>query len=345
MTPLKERLARKVTALLRSTGTMGVVRHLLAGQGIIFMLHEVQDDPAAQLSPACPVDALDWTLGWLRREGWEIISLGEVGRRLRRGDRAARRFAAFTFDDGYRDTLTHALPVMEKHGAAFTLYVPTHAVSRELYSWWLGLRELFRNNEAVSLSSRGRQYKCGTMAEKFSALRDVIKWVEQDYNRAPTLSEDFRMYCVHLTDINEKFFLSETEIQRIARHQLVTIGGHTVSHAPLACLDAPSAQREINDNRRFLQQLVDQPVDHFAYPYGNASACTLRDAGLAALAGYSTAVTTRYGIIHGRGINTLFLPRTEPPDEIEACALDGRASGVFSALATAARPFGLAGRY
>ena len=339
LTSPKEMLARKVTALFRRTGLMGTVRSLLAGEGIILMLHEVQHDPAAQLSRACLVETLEWTLRWLRREGWEIVSLSEASDRLSHRDSTGGRFAVFTFDDGYRDTLTHALPIMEEHGAAFTIYVSTHAVTREIYSWWLGLRELFRNNDAVSLSSRERRYKCASRAEKLAALKDVTDWVGEDFRRAYLLAEDFRTYRVNLWELNESFFLTEGELQAMARRPLVTVGGHTTSHAPLSCLDEVSAQREIVDNRRFLQRLVEQEVDHFAYPYGNSRALTLRDAGLVASAGYRTAVTTKYGVVRSRDACNFLLPRIEPSYEIDACALDGRASGIFSALAAAAHGY------
>lgn len=332
----KETLARKITAVLRRTGSMGAARSLLAGEGIIFMLHEVQRDPAAHFVPACPADALDWSIAWLRREGWEIISLGEASERLRQRERTGRRFAVFTFDDGYRDTLTQALPVMEKHGAAFTIYVSTHAVSREIFSWWLGLRALFQNNDTVSLSARERRYNCASKVEKLAALEDVTEWVGRDFRRVHFLAEDFRAYRINISDLNESHFLNGAELQKMARLPLVTVGGHTTSHVALSCLDETSARDEIVDNRRFLQQLIDQPIDHFAYPHGSSKACTLRDAELVASAGYATAVTTRYGVIHSRNANPLFLPRIQPPYEIDPCALDGRASGVFSALAAVA---------
>ena len=37
---------------------------------------------------------------------------------------------ALTFDDGYVDTAVHALPILERHGAPFTLYVTTGFADR-----------------------------------------------------------------------------------------------------------------------------------------------------------------------------------------------------------------------
>jgi peptidoglycan/xylan/chitin deacetylase (PgdA/CDA1 family) len=52
----------------------------------------------------------------------DIITMDELHARLCQRD-FARRFARFTFDDGYRDNRNFALPVMMESKAPFTVYV------------------------------------------------------------------------------------------------------------------------------------------------------------------------------------------------------------------------------
>lgn len=55
-----------------------------------------------------------------RRDGYEPVSLDEaVERQRNRG----KRFACFTFDDGYLDTFTIAYPTMVKLGIPFSVYM------------------------------------------------------------------------------------------------------------------------------------------------------------------------------------------------------------------------------
>src|ERR1700722_3215018 len=84
------------------------------GCGMIFALHSVVDDGAFYPDETlrCPVGQLKRSLRWLRQQGVELVSLDEAVRRLSAASHG-RPFAAFTFDDGYADNLTHALPVME----------------------------------------------------------------------------------------------------------------------------------------------------------------------------------------------------------------------------------------
>jgi peptidoglycan/xylan/chitin deacetylase (PgdA/CDA1 family) len=66
------------------------------------------------------------------------VSLEECLERLLENDRS-HRYAA-TFDDGYRDNVSMALPILERHNAPFLIYVPTGRPARTLQAWWLGLR-------------------------------------------------------------------------------------------------------------------------------------------------------------------------------------------------------------
>jgi peptidoglycan/xylan/chitin deacetylase (PgdA/CDA1 family) len=329
---LKAAVADRVTALLRACGAMGPLRGLLAGQGVVLMLHEVQDAAGPALSGAVADRTLDWMLGWLRREGWELVSLDEVARRLQDPERASRPFAALTFDDGYRDTLNLALPVLQKHAAPFAVYVPTKAVTRELYSWWLGLRELFLSHDQVEIESLGLTFRCPDRASKEAALNQVTAAVHQDYAARAGLTPTFERYRISLPQLNDRFFMDEGELHTLSRHPLATVGGHTVSHEALATLGEAPAAAEIAENRRFLQQLLDQPVDHFAYPYGNARACGPREAALAAAAGYRTAVTTRQSTVRRGHSDPLFLPRIRAPETIRPASFDGRVSGLYFAL-------------
>lgn len=82
---------------------------------------------------------------------------------------------------------------------------------------------------------------------------------------------------------------------RIWRDAGMDIGSHTRTHAQLDDLDAAAAHEEISESRQLLEQLLDCPVRHFCYPYGQFSP---EHAVLARQAGYITATTTARGRVH-----------------------------------------------
>ena len=69
----------------------------------------------------------------------------------------------------------------------------------------------------------------------------------------------------------------------------IEIGGHTVSHPRLPALPFEAAREELAAARAALEALLDAPVSSAAYPYGEASAETLR---ACAAAGFRAACRT-----------------------------------------------------
>jgi hypothetical protein len=57
---------------------------------------------------------------------------------------------------------------------------------------------------------------------------------------------------------------------------------------------------EIFVNKRFLEDLLQNPIDHVAYPFGGKSAGGQREAILVQDEGYTTAVTTHHGCVFER---------------------------------------------
>src|SRR6202022_3312562 len=118
---------------LRRSRLAAPLRERLGGAGVILLLHEIHDDLARELMTGCPPSLLTVVVNGLRRDGWDIVGLDEALRRIAHGV-AATPFAVLTFDDGYRDTLSRALPILERLQAPFTGFVPTRALTRELHA-------------------------------------------------------------------------------------------------------------------------------------------------------------------------------------------------------------------
>jgi peptidoglycan/xylan/chitin deacetylase (PgdA/CDA1 family) len=248
-------------------------------------------------------------------------------------DPGSGRYAVLTFDDGYRDNVTAALPIMERYRAPFTVYVPTDALTRTLQSWWLGLRELLRSSDAVTIDAMGTRFNCPDFNGKILALSRVTKWIHEDFRRAALLAPTFKKAGLSLAALNDGYFLDERELQALSRHQLASIGGHTTSHPALAYLDARSARAEMADNRNYLEELLQLPVRHLAFPYGSSEACGRREELLAQEVGFSSASTTRHAQLSERNLNPFSLPRLGVGGPFDTrVAFEARMNGLQSAV-------------
>ncbi len=87
--------------------------------------------------------------------------------------------------------------------------------------------------------------------------------------------------------------------------QGMEVGSHTLNHVKVPEVPEAEARHEIEDSRRELEDLVQQPVTAFCYPYGAENA---RVRELVSDAGYTNATTTAPGLAHA-GDDPFGLPR------------------------------------
>ena len=304
------------------------------GRGIIFALHSIAADDAFHPDHTlrCPVGKLEWILGWLRRQRLDFVTLDGVVERL--NDPAPNPFVAFTFDDGFADNLTRALPVMEKFAVPFTVYVPTGMIARDIDAWWFGLAELVRRCDRIALPGLGI-LQCPDRSSKQSAYAAIEAAIHKDFDLLPAVRAAIEQAGIDIPALVDREALSEKQLQLFARHPLVTIGGHTTTHLNLARASAARVRAEMADNRKFLQHATQQPVDHNAYPFGHAGACGVREAGISHAVGFRTAVTTRAGMLfaehrdHLHALPRVCLSRDESASMLH-CKLNGLSRAINS---------------
>jgi peptidoglycan/xylan/chitin deacetylase (PgdA/CDA1 family) len=315
------------------TGLSRLIAARYRGRGMIFALHSVVDDETfyPDYTLRCPASRLEWALRWLRDEGVDFVSLDEAVRRL--NEQNPRPFACFTLDDGYADNLTRALPVMERFGAPFTVFVTTGMITREIDGWWFGLAALVRSHDRVELPAARLSFECPDLPRKQHAFKTIESLVHKDFSLLPHLREAIANSTIDCRALVDREALSIEALCCLSSHPLVTIGGHTTTHRNLAEAPAAAAQWEIAENRRFLQEVTGQPIEHFAYPFGHERACGEREAQVCRDVGFRTAVTTRAGTLfaeHARDLHAL--PRLHLAGDETSSTLRCKVDGVYRAI-------------
>lgn len=315
--------------VLAAAGADRWLRFLARGRGAILMLHHVRPWRPREFAPNRVLEItpefLDVVLTDLRREGFDVISLDAVPDQLRPGP-AGRPFAVLTFDDGYRDNVAHAWPVLRRHNAPWALFLTTDFVDGRGRLWWLELEQAIARLDRVTLPRNGEfaDLPSRTTVEKQAAFEAVYRRL-----RAGT-EEQLRAVVAALTAqagvdtrrLVVDLCLGWDEVQSLAREPDVSLGAHSLSHPMLAKCDAMTAMREINDSKALLERRLGRPVRHLAYPFGDPSAAGAREFRLAREAGYVTAITSRPGHVfpdHAAhlhalprvSINGLFQSKTE----------------------------------
>ncbi|MFL6289946.1 MAG: polysaccharide deacetylase family protein [Thermoanaerobaculia bacterium] len=196
----------------------------------------------------------------------EILAREHPIRPLR--DLVSRRYEdgtlAITFDDGYVDNLTEALPIAGN--VPVTVFVTVDPMLDGGRFWWdeiAGIEPGLRGKLHARLKGLPGRERRGCLATL--ACTD-----DSDRGRPMTLDE----------------------LRDLASRPGVEIGAHTLSHPSLALLPAVEQERELAGARSRLEELLGRPVTLLAYPFGKPGDVSEETEDLARRAGYRAAFTT-----------------------------------------------------
>jgi peptidoglycan/xylan/chitin deacetylase (PgdA/CDA1 family) len=334
----------KHTAILRlgqfakASGLANLATRKYGGVGAIFMLHSIVGDNYSlpRENPQTSARFLEQIIRYFLAQQIPVLSLSDGLGKIELG--STRRFVSFTFDDGYRDNLTIALPIFKKYGLPFTVYVTSAFLERQYPEYWWGqLRHLVMDNSAIEGDILGERLPMSSWEEKIRAYRKLTRWIKNGKLGDKKLAALFEQHHITASDALDRDALSAAELAAAARSEpLLEIGGHTATHARLATLDEPAALIDMVKNKRQLETIIEREVCHFAYPYGDTASCGQREFRLANAAGFTTAVTTRIGNLFPEHLEHRFaLPRLRFVGPCESIGImESQRSGAVTALET-----------
>lgn len=183
-----------------------------------------------------------------------------------------------TFDDGYADNLTEALPILEAEGVPATFFVTSGAIDSAEEFWWdeLERRVLLGSGHPASFTFTDDSGRCWQADTGTPAARQCLYERLHQHIRRGSLARRTALLAAvrawsQASDAGPRTgyrSLSRTELRQLAGSALVVIGGHTIHHHPLSRLDASQQAAEIEGSLHQLEAWTDRPVRVFSYPFG-----------------------------------------------------------------------------
>ncbi len=288
---------------LSLSGISPLIRRFSSCKGVIFTLHRILPDAIKPFQPNAILqitpDFLEKSITKAKESGFDIVTLDEAKRRIISNQKETP-FVVFTFDDGYRDNLIHALPIFQKHKCPFTLYIPTKFIDGEGELWWQLLEDILRENNVVEFD--GKKYQTGSIAQKQKSYEKIYWQMRsmQENERIEKTKAFAVRYNVDISKHCQKLIMNWQELQIFADEPLCTIGAHSVHHYELAKLSEADARKEMQQSADILEGKFGKRPKHFSYPIGAKRSAYHREYELAKNLGFSTAVTTLPGGLYSK---------------------------------------------
>lgn len=262
-------------SLLHRTGAFTAVRRLLPPSLTVLTYHRVTDltpgfDTFTKIVSATPA-AFAEQMRFVG-EHFDVVAMADVLAWLR-GDGSLPRYPLLiTFDDGYRDNLTRALPVLRRHGFPSVLFVATSCIgSRTPFHWDLTAHCFAHTTRAgADLPLVGPRAWTDDRSREAVMLRwmAVLKSVSDDEKEEAVRALPSVLEVVPDARAFEGLHLTWDEVREMAAAG-VDIQAHTVNHPILTRVPLDRARAEAVGSKVQVEKEVGSPVRAFAFPNGS----------------------------------------------------------------------------
>lgn len=213
------------------------------------------------------------------------------------GRALARRAVALTFDDGYRDHLEVAVPLLEQLGLPATFFLAPALLSGDRWSQAQILEWAFGQSKRSIVWWNG-----ATLPTRGHPGKASVRWVLDQLGRLPQPDQDevldeLMELLLPDTDPHKRTpFLDWNGARQLVRGEF-SFGSRAMSQAILGGESADQQLEELVTSRRQLEEKLDVSVRLLAYPSGVNAASDLRMLHAVRRAGYTHAFTDHTGLV------------------------------------------------
>ena len=252
---------------------------------------------------------------------FSIVSLKTICDMKIRGVVPEKHTIALTFDDGFMNNLTVALPLLEKYGIPATFFICTAAISDPTYRHPTDRIDLIRvlsTRAAINIGGeeffrKGHQMVNARNEHAYHHLNRLTfdQWLHVNKTMAGQLNDHA------IAPYSEVYTLMNNQhVSRLNRSNVATLGSHSHYHIGYPSLSAAEATVQLKESKAILE-IYGKDVDAIAFPFGYYDASVIAEARMQGyrylIAGghvdppFDRDVYPRIGILDGAGLSYTML--------------------------------------
>lgn len=192
----------------------------------------------------------------------------------------ARPRVMLTFDDGFRNNAEVAVPILRRLGVPALFFISKRHTAAGRYLWFAYLRALEEFFPGTGFMFRGQfiDMAPGERPAAVARLREMLLNMRPHptamYDAIDRELPPLEEFIDRRTLLDRFSGMTVEQVQELAADPLFTTGGHTMDHPLLTRCTADEADRQIVENKKWLEQTTGTVCDAFAYP---GSDYTLRE--------------------------------------------------------------------
>jgi peptidoglycan/xylan/chitin deacetylase (PgdA/CDA1 family) len=189
--------------------------------------------------------------------------------------------AMLTFDDGYRDCLTVALPILKKHHATAVFFIPTGFMGERKLFWWERISALIARSRrreiqltypeprALSLADAHARYQTGRLLFRVGKTQLHMDWTRFLTGLADACEVNWDENLEH--GLADELILDWNGVRALVEAGM-DVQSHGESHRIFPTISTEEVLREARTSREVLEARTGLRQHALAYPAGGAFA-------------------------------------------------------------------------
>lgn len=281
---------------------------------LVLLYHRVWDDPIdSQLLSVSP-ENFESHLKILS-ENYRVLPLRQLLVEIDCGELKPDT-VSLTFDDGYLDVLTNAVPLLEKYGLHATVFVVSGMVGSDREFWWDTMERIFLSSAPIPTTLRidwlegVNEGELLTQEDRLDAYDEICGMIRhQPYEViSETVDKLLDWAGMDKTGRTTHRVVNEEQLKKLASSPSIEIGSHSVTHVSLSALKYNEQSKEMEDSRNQLESMSNKMIRFFSYPFGTANDFTADTMRIVEDQRYSAAIANIQGNVVAP-VNMFSVPR------------------------------------
>lgn len=278
----------------------------------IFLFHRVSPQRDKLWDPLSP-ERFDEILKYLKSK----FEIHQVDNLLANNipAKSKKPLASIVFDDGYKDYIEYALPILKNHNLSASMYVVTDCVDREIPPWTYVLDNALANTkknkieiDSSLLPDKLKYTSWKNEAEKISFAKKLKPFLKTVSNS--TRENIYKQVIKSIDDVQlpQNLMMNWNEINEIKTAGTI-IGSHTATHPLLAKIETESEiENELKLSSDKIKVHTSELPQTISYPIGSFDE---RVKAIAKKAGYKFGLAVEQKMYESTKNDFFAVPRIE----------------------------------
>ena len=203
------------------------------------------------------------------------LSMDDVIRIYENKEKIKGKNFVITFDDGFENNYSVAMPILDDLKIPATFYFSTDFIENNSMSWIDKIEYCIENTlqESIKLPWVKKKFLINTSFTKIKLLDYLRKKIKKD------LSFNLNAFVTYMfneckmkeikslnTEIDKK--ISWSQVKKIKTNKLFTVGGHGHEHFSFRSLSFKKFKEQIDKSFRLFERKINHKLEHYSYPEG-----------------------------------------------------------------------------